>query len=121
VPKADGLVVVGATHEDAGFDARVTVDGLAFLTDLARLLVPNLGAAPLAHVWAGLRPRLAASPVPLIGRLPGWQNAWLATGHGAIGITLSPGTGRLLAEALLGQPTSQPLAPFDPARPPDEP
>jgi glycine oxidase len=116
VPKADGLIVVGATHEDAGFDARVTVDGLAFLADLARLLVPELAAAALSHVWAGLRPQLTTGPVPLIGPIPGWRNAWLATGHGAWGITLSPGTGQLLTQAILGQPTSQSLAPFTPAR-----
>jgi glycine oxidase len=116
VPKADGLVVVGATHEDVGFDARVTVDGLAFLVDLARLLVPALADATLSHAWAGLRPHLATGPTPLIGPIPGWRNAWLATGHGAIGITLSPGTGQLLAQAILGRPTAQPLAPFAPDR-----
>jgi glycine oxidase len=116
VPKADGLVVVGATHEDAGFDARVTVDGLAFLVDLARRLAPALADATLAHAWAGLRPALATGPTPLIGPLPGWRNAWLATGHGAWGITLSPGTGQLLAQALLGQPPAQDLTPFLPAR-----
>jgi glycine oxidase len=116
VPKADGLVVVGATHEDVGFDARVTVDGLAFLVDLARLLVPALADATLSHAWAGLRPHLPTEPVPLIGPIPGWRDAWLASGHGAVGITLSPGTGQLLAQAMLGQPTAQPLAPFSPAR-----
>lgn len=116
VPKADGLIVVGATHEDAGFDDRVTVDGLAFLVDLARHLAPALASATLAHVWAGLRPALAAGPTPLIGPIPGWQNAWLATGHGAWGITLSPGTGRLLTQALLSQPLDQDLTPFLPAR-----
>ena len=114
VPKADGLIVVGATHEDAGFDARVTVEGLAFLVDLARLLVPALADASLAHVWAGLRPALATGPTPVIGPIPGWRNAWLAAGHGAWGITLSPGTGQLLAQALLGRPTAQPLDPFGP-------
>lgn len=117
VPKADGLIVVGATHEDAGFDARVTVAGLTFLTDLARRLIPSLTEAGLAHVWAGLRPALATGPTPLIGPIPGWRNAWLATGHGAWGITLSPGTGQLLAQTLLGRPTAQPLAPFAPNRP----
>jgi glycine oxidase len=116
VPKADGLIVVGATHEDVGFDDRVTVDGLAFLVDLARLLVPGLADAALAHVWSGLRPALATGPTPLIGPIPGRRDAWLATGHGAWGITLSPGTGLLLAQALLGQPTAIPLAPFAPGR-----
>lgn len=114
VPKADGLIVVGATHEEAGFDDRVTVEGLAFLSDLARLLIPSLADATLAHVWAGLRPRLTTGPTPVIGRLPGWRNAVIATGHGAWGITLSPATAELVTALLLGTATTLNAAQFAP-------
>src|SRR5205085_10442305 len=46
--------------------------------------------------WAGLRP---ATPngLPLIGALPGFENIYLATGHGMLGVTLAPATAALLA------------------------
>ena len=45
------------------------------------------------EAWAGLRP---ATPdgLPLIGALPGLDGVFLATGHGMLGVTLAPATGR---------------------------
>jgi glycine/D-amino acid oxidase-like deaminating enzyme len=41
---------------------------------------------------------------------------WLATGHEGLGITTSLGTGRLLADLLLGVATEISAAPFSPSR-----
>jgi D-amino-acid dehydrogenase len=44
--------------------------------------------------------------LPVIGRLPGVDNAWVATGHGMLGFTQGPITGQLLAEWIAtGQPS----------------
>src|SRR5215469_16284533 len=40
-PKEDGTIVVGATKEEVGFDARITVDGVAWLLETARKLAPT--------------------------------------------------------------------------------
>ncbi len=48
-----------------------------------------------------------------IGRAPGVENLWLAAGHYRAGLHLSPATARLIAERLLGLPTSLPMAPFE--------
>jgi glycine oxidase len=114
VPKLNGTTVVGATRELAGFDARVTADGLAFLTGLARRIMPALGDATFVHAWVGLRPLMLDGALPVIGPLPGVANAFVAAGHGAVGMTLSLGTGRLLADMILGRRGPDPA--FDPAR-----
>ncbi|WP_133477597.1 NAD(P)/FAD-dependent oxidoreductase [Cognatilysobacter segetis] len=75
----------------------------------ARKLFPALAAAP-ASEWAGLRPCTPDS-LPVIDRV-GDAEVWLATGHGHLGLTQAPITGRLVAESMSGVPTSLPLAPY---------
>lgn len=115
IPKANGTTVVGATHEFVGFDPRTTTYGLKFLADLALRLNPGLETAGVKHIWAGFRPVLLREDVlPPAGRIPGLRNAYVAAGHGAIGVTLSAAVGSLLAQALRGESPEQSLSPFDP-------
>jgi glycine oxidase len=117
IPKANGTTVIGATHDAVGFDARVTTAGLQWLTNVGTAMVPALTEASFKHAWCGFRPIMQDGGYPIVGRLPGYQNAYVAAGHGAIGVTVSPATGRLLAALISGDPeAAQRLAPFDPAR-----
>jgi glycine/D-amino acid oxidase-like deaminating enzyme len=116
IPKANGTACAGATHEMAGFDARVTASGMKFLADLALRLAPGLETATLKHVWVGFRPVLLADALPPIGRLPGLRNAFLAAGHGAIGMTVGAGVGHTLADLIRGEAPAVPLDSFDPGR-----
>jgi D-amino-acid dehydrogenase len=75
----------------------------------ARKLFPALAAAP-ASEWAGLRPCTPDS-LPVIDRV-GEEDVWLAAGHGHLGLTQAPITGRLIAESIAGVPTTLPLAPY---------
>lgn len=115
VSKPDGLTLVGATEEEAGFDARPTAAGVAGLLDVIPRLVPRLSNANFAGAWAGLRPG-TPDRLPLIGRLPGWQGVTLATGHFRNGILLAPATGLLVSDLLRRQHPRLPLQAFDPAR-----
>jgi glycine/D-amino acid oxidase-like deaminating enzyme len=38
----------------------------------------------------------------VLGRLPEWENAYVATGHGAEGLLLGPLSARMVAGAVLG-------------------
>src|SRR5262249_45579767 len=95
VPRGDGLVLVGSTEEDAGFDVRPTAGGVAGLLALATALVPSLAGAALERSWAGLRP---GSPdgLPYMGRVPGVENVFVGAGHFRAGLQLSPASGRVL-------------------------
>lgn len=113
VPRADGRIVAGATEEWAGFAVATDDAAIRGLRAEASALAPALADWPLHSAWAGLRP-VSADGLPLLGRLPGWDNVHLATGHGRNGILLAPVTGALMADALLHD---APLpAAFDPAR-----
>ena len=101
VPKADGRVVVGATEDSAGFETRPTAQGLLRLLTFAVQLLPALANAPFESAWAGLRPA-SADGFPILGCLPGWENAHVAAGHFRNGILLAPITGEILAQEILG-------------------
>jgi glycine oxidase len=88
VPKGDGTVIAGGTEEDSGFDDRPTLDGIATLLQLARKLVPGLGAASLLRVWAGLRP-VTGDGKPIVAATE-LRNLIVATGHHRKGILLAP-------------------------------
>ncbi len=99
VPKPDGTVVAGSTEEEAGFDARVTAEGIAAILGFACRAVPRLRSASVERVWAALRP---ATPdgKPLIGPAHGHAGLVLATGHNRNGILLAPITAEIVASGL---------------------
>lgn len=115
VPRANGLVFAGATIEDVGFRRRTTVTGLRRVRRMAEALVPQLRAAAESFTWYGFRP---GSPdgLPIIGFVPGLDNAIVATGHYRNGILLGPLTGLLVAELASTGQTPPALAAFAPAR-----
>jgi D-amino-acid dehydrogenase len=61
--------------------------------------------------WAGLRP-YPSDGLPVIGSVPGREGLYVATGHGRMGITLGPITGKLVARVILENETPRELEPF---------
>ncbi len=115
VPKVGGFLYAGATVEDVGFRSRNTRRGLAGLRRMARSMVPALRYAEVVSAWAGLRPGSPDSH-PIIGRLPGKENVYAASGHFRNGILLGPITGKLIAQLIAKGRTEMPLEPFSPSR-----
>ncbi|HEY1861131.1 MAG TPA: FAD-dependent oxidoreductase, partial [Gemmataceae bacterium] len=120
VPRADGRVLVGSTEEDVGFDKRTTASAIAKLLTFAQSLVPALADAQVEQCWAGLRPG-SRDGLPSLGRVPGFDNLFVAAGHFRSGIQLSPVTGLVMKELILGQTPTVPLEAFRPDRPPAPP
>ncbi|MGW3421253.1 NAD(P)/FAD-dependent oxidoreductase [Streptomyces phaeochromogenes] len=61
--------------------------------------------------WVGGRPFLPDG-LPVIDRVPGHENAFAATGHGMLGVTLGPVTGHRLAEYIRTGQRPEALGPF---------
>ncbi|WP_329343293.1 FAD-dependent oxidoreductase [Streptomyces sp. NBC_01352] len=61
--------------------------------------------------WVGGRPFLPDG-LPVIDRVPGYGNAYAATGHGMLGVTLGPVTGHTLAQYIRTGRRPEALAPF---------
>jgi glycine oxidase len=113
VPRDDGRLLVGATVEERGFDARVTAAGLHDLLDAALAAAPSLGSFAVVETWAGLRPgSLDGRPYLGATALDGYL---VATGHYRNGILLTPITARSLAQLVVDGRCDR-LAPFAPTR-----
>jgi D-amino-acid dehydrogenase len=41
--------------------------------------------------------------LPYIGRIPAFDNVFVAAGHGMLGLSMSPATGKLVAELATGR------------------
>ncbi len=114
VPRNDGSMIVGATVEEVGFDARVTGGDVHSILGLATTLMPSLRDASINWALAGLRPG-SGDELPVIGRMPDHDNVIMASGHFRNGILLSLATGEAVA-GLLDGAAGDSLSDFDPAR-----
>jgi glycine/D-amino acid oxidase-like deaminating enzyme len=77
---------------------------------------PVLASAKVLAAQACFRP-IARDGLPLIGRVPGLANAYIATGHSVWGILNAPATGEAMAELITeGRTRAVDLSPFDPSR-----
>jgi len=113
----DGRVVLGGKR-DASFETEQTdVEATTGLVQerLDALGRDLLGRQPVVtNRWAGI---WGTTPdlVPLVGRVPGRRDVWVAGGYSGHGNALGLACGDLVARALLGESPPE-LAIFDPAR-----
>ena len=106
---------LGSMMEFVGFDDSVPPHRIEQLRESAEpyLVAPHTDQT--REIWFGWRP-MTWDSLPVIGPAPGLANAWLATGHNMLGLSLAPGTGRLVAEMVQGdEPHIDPTA-YSPQR-----
>jgi glycine oxidase len=113
--RRSGAIIVGSTREHVGFDKGVTTEARTELVRIAAELLPVLHGAQPERQWSGLRP---GSPegMPYIGAHPRLTGLWFNTGHYANGVTLAPGSARLLADLMAGREPILDPAPYRPDR-----
>ena len=108
-PMAMGLRLAG-TVEFAGLKRPPHLARAAVLLDKGREMFPHLDTSRHS-AWMGHRPCLPDS-LPVIGPAPGWANAWLAFGHGHVGMCGGATTGREIAHLVAGRAPQVDLRPF---------
>ena len=115
VPWPDGTLLVGATQEDVGFDARATVAGVRDLLEGICELVPRAWQAGFLGARVGLRPG-SPDALPIIGRSSRAPGVVYATGHYRNGVLLAPLTAELVAQIVSGDDSDAALALVSPKR-----
>lgn len=114
VPRRDGRIVAGSTSEEAGFEKRVTPEGIRKILDAALELCPALARAELVETWSGLRPG-TPDDLPILGPTD-IEGLLIATGHYRNGILLPPVTAKLVREWIVNGRTDFDAAAFSPLR-----
>jgi glycine oxidase len=114
VPRGDGRLIVGSTMEEAGFDRRITAEGIAQLLAIAADIAPATRKASLAEAWVGFRP---ATPdgLPIIGR-GAVEGVVIAGGLFRNGILLGPLVGEIAASLMVGEKPPADITAFSPER-----
>lgn len=106
LPKKNGEVILAMYGPDflerPDFDASLTEQNqLETLNGVVRVLPALENAKILEH--RGDLLALAPTPShnePVMGRLPQWQNAYVASRFGGLGVCMSPAVGELMAELI---------------------
>nr|WP_315156119.1 FAD-binding oxidoreductase [uncultured Flavobacterium sp.] len=63
-------------------------------------------------IWYGYRP-CSADGLPYIGKIKKYNNVVIATGHSMMGLSLGPGTGKLVSQLINREPTSIDVKAFE--------
>jgi len=116
-PMEEGLRFAG-TVEFAGLEAPPNWRRAQVLLQHGQAMFPGLARdipKERTAVWMGFRPSMPDS-LPVIGGTRRCPNAFLAFGHGHVGLIGAPMTGRAIADLIAGQAPAIDMAPFRPAR-----
>ncbi len=111
-----GALRAAGTMELSGFNTRLDRRRVRAMDRAIARFLPAWRPHPGRHEWAGMRP-VTPDGLPAIGRVPGFDNLFVATGHAMLGVSLAPATARGVSRLLAGEQAQAPgLAAFDPAR-----
>ena len=105
------------TLEVAGTDMTVNMNRVRGIVQSINQYYPDIPVdmPAIEQVWRGLRP-CSPDGLPYIGRTERYDNVVLATGHGMMGLSLGPATGKLVSELVDGSADSLDVLAFNPDR-----
>lgn len=111
VPRLDGRLLIGSTEEHVGFERAPSDEQAEELRQFGSRLVHSLSEAEMEQTWCGFRP---ATPdlLPILDRLPNWENGFIATGHYRAGLSLAPVTALVMRQLLLEEDGEMPIDDF---------
>lgn len=116
--RADGRLWLGCPIEFVdGPDAspEPTVAGLAQTFGVLGDHVPALQHIPVERVWGGIAPQ-TGDGLPVVSDVPALPGLFIGSGH-AYGASTGPGSGRVLADLVLGREPTIDISPFRYDRP----
>ncbi|UYZ67723.1 D-amino acid dehydrogenase [Moraxella bovis] len=102
ITRFDNRIRVGGMAELSGFNLSLNPARRETLEMVTKSLFDG-GDLPKAQFWTGLRP-MTPDGTPIIGATK-FYNLFINTGHGTLGWTMACGSGKLLCDIIMGQPT----------------
>lgn len=114
-PRRTGQILIGSSRQYGAEHKEVDHGILSRMLRRAQGYMPGLGTMSAVRTWTGFR-AATADKLPLIGRWPGDDSLFLATGHEGLGITTSLATARILADQITGVAPRISIEPYLPSR-----
>ncbi|MFO0267156.1 MAG: NAD(P)/FAD-dependent oxidoreductase, partial [Cyclobacteriaceae bacterium] len=107
----------GGTMEITGINHAIHLNRVRGIVEAIPRYYPEMQVSmpKTEEIWHGLRP-CSPDGLPYIGRLTSLSNVIVATGHAMMGLSLAPGTGKLVAESMNEEQPTVSLAAFAPER-----
>ncbi len=92
--------VLGATKEDGkGYDREPSRYAWDFILPKVQRLTDRISKESVTHHTACLRP-MPADGKPYVGKAPGWNNVYIASGHWSEGVHYAPLTGKAISDLI---------------------
>ena len=97
--KMEDTLRFAGTLELAGFDQSINLRRVQAILKAVRAYFPDIDpdSLELLEIWRGLRP-CSPDGLPYLGRAPCYDNVIIATGHGMLGISLAPISGKIISQ-----------------------
>ena len=111
----NGVIRFAGTMELSGVNTvlnRGRIQGIR--RGIARYLTLPVGESE-GREWVGMRP-ITPDGLPLLGRVPRFDNVYIATGHAMLGVTLAPATAEVMADLMTAATPAPELSAFEPGR-----
>ena len=103
---------ITAFFELKGFDRTFSESRKNWLMGIVRDHLAGVAKLRLVSEGVGFRP-CTPDQLPVIGKVPGFENLVVASGHCRLGVTLAPATGQMVESLIEGK---TPARDFDPGR-----
>lgn len=108
---------VGGTMEICGANTAVNRKRLQGVVEAFCRFYPEFEPSDFKGIdpWVGLRP-CSPDGLPYLGKVPGWVNVTVASGHSMLGLSLAPVTGMLVETLVSGQESEMNVHALKPSR-----
>ncbi|MDN5838964.1 MAG: FAD-binding oxidoreductase [Yaniella sp.] len=105
MPLGKNALRIAGTMEFDSDSQRFNSDRIKQIVAAVSPYLPDHALRDRYDEWVGARP-LTPDGLPIIGRMPGMKNTYLASGHNMLGLMLSPFTAQVVRDMVLGHSTS---------------
>lgn len=117
VTPMNGQLRFGGTMEIAPINDKINMNRVAGIVEAIPRYYPQLKVETpkVKDIWYGFRP-CSPDGLPYVGYSKKIKNMIVAGGHGMMGVSLAPATGKIVSELANGSPLSAGIALYDPLR-----
>lgn len=107
----------GGTMEITGLNHSISINRVKGIVDSISTYYPDMKVDMPSEedIWHGLRP-CSPDGLPYLGRSEKLTNLILATGHAMLGVSLAPGSGKIVADLVNDHQPDLNMLPFHPER-----